>query len=46
MEVVSQAHIASNQKFIDAPTFKDVYESAEELSKKLSSLRNTLLGGS
>jgi four helix bundle protein len=44
MEVVSQAHIATSQKMVDESGFMKIYDTAEELAKKLSALRNTLLG--
>ena len=44
MEVVSQANIDRNQKLVDESKFKQIYDAAEELAKRLSALRNTLLG--
>jgi four helix bundle protein len=46
MEVVSQASIASQQSLLTKPQFDNVYAEAEQIARKLSGLRNTLLGDS
>ncbi|MGB8341487.1 MAG: four helix bundle protein [Chthoniobacterales bacterium] len=44
-EVVSQAFIGRRQRFIDEPKFQALYAAAEEQSKMLSGLRESLLPG-
>jgi four helix bundle protein len=44
-EVVSQAFIAKRQSFLGDAKFHSLYEDAEELSRMLSGLRKSLLGG-
>jgi four helix bundle protein len=42
-EVVSQAFIARRQGFLDVDSFNSMYSAAEEQSRMLSGLRNSLL---
>lgn len=42
-ECVSQALIARNQAFLDAPEYQEIYTSAEHLGRMLSGLRRSLL---
>src|SRR5229473_237101 len=44
-EVISQAFIAKRQSFLRDAKFHSLYEDAEELSRMLSGLRKSLLGG-
>jgi four helix bundle protein len=46
VEVVSQASIALEQSLLTKPPFDNVYAEAELIARKLSGLRNTLLGDS
>jgi four helix bundle protein len=46
MEVVSQASIALQQSLMTKPQFDNVYAEAEQIARKLSGLRNTLMGDS
>ena len=45
-EVVTQAHIARRAGFLAEPTFVRIYADAEEISRMLSGLRNSLGGNS
>lgn len=42
MECVSQSYIARDQEFLDKTAFETMKVSAEELSRMMSGLRNTL----
>jgi four helix bundle protein len=41
-EVVSQATIGRNQKFLSEPEYKELYTAAEKQSRMLSGLRRSL----
>jgi four helix bundle protein len=43
MEVVSQATLATRQKFLTQDSYRSIYREAEELARMLSGLRSTLL---
>jgi four helix bundle protein len=45
MEVVSEATIATRQKFLPQQSFETLYGHSEELARMLSGLRATLLQG-
>ncbi len=42
MEVVSQMHIARSQTFLQQPDFEILSQNADEISRMLSGLRNSL----
>jgi four helix bundle protein len=43
MEVVSQSHIARDQKFLDDSAFQAIYDESERVARMLSGLRSSLL---
>jgi four helix bundle protein len=43
MECVSQSHVARRQTFLERAAFEQMYESADQLARMLSGLRNSML---